>query len=213
MSTACVPTCLSSACFFADSDPRTCLFCPRDTCPRGTFWSELDNCTACAPCAHRLAVTVRCKLGLEYLIAGSPTADARCGTCADCSGASESVACTRSSIRECASCGALDSWSGAWSETGCVLVCRAADGYTKFHTAQGEVCRKCLSCEPGYEHPAVPPRARASKLLRHGLAAAHQRRVDAAQQLGRECDEPGVVGASRLRESRGAVLRDVRAHA
>ena len=191
MSSSCVPTCLSSAGFFASSDPRTCLFCPRDACPRGTFWSALDNCTECAQCSRRLAGSefsragafndadscgeqcpagsfqaddktcrphsaVACRSGLEYAIAGTPTTDARCGTCADCSGARETVACTPTSNRECASCGPLDSWSGSWSKTGCELVCRTVDGYTKLHTAQGEVCRKCLPCELGQERPAAP---------------------------------------------------------
>jgi hypothetical protein len=126
ISTACVPTCLSNSGFYAGADARTCLFCPLDACPRGTFWSELDNCTVCAPCKRRLADSeftasgpfndgaasneycpngsfqsaaptgpsndgatwtphsaVRCRTDLEYAIAGTPTADARCGTCAD----------------------------------------------------------------------------------------------------------------------------------
>ncbi len=191
MNTSCVPTCLSNAGFFASSDPSTCLFCPHDACPRGTFWSALDNCTQCAPCARRFVGSeftradafndpdscgeqcpgrsfqaddktcrpysaVACRSGLEYVIAGTPTSDAHCGTCADCSDARETVACTSTSNRECASCGPLDSWSGSWSKTGCVLVCRTSDGYTKLHTAQGEVCRKCMPCELGHERPVAP---------------------------------------------------------
>jgi hypothetical protein len=191
MSLACVHTCINTAGFFASNDSRTCLFCPHDKCPRGTFLSPHDNCKECQACARKLTGSefrnsgtfndahscgekcpdgsfhsddntcrpysaTACREGLEYEIAGTPTSDARCGTCADCSGARETVPCTRTSNRECASCGPIDSWSGSWSTTGCQLVCRAADGYTKLYRTEGEVCRKCLPCELGHERSEKP---------------------------------------------------------
>jgi hypothetical protein len=119
-----------------------------EQCPTGSFASSAVTCTP-----HSVTA---CRIGVEYAIAGTPTADARCGACADCSFARETKSCTLTSNRQCASCGPLDAWSSTWSKTGCELVCRSADGYTKLYTPAGEVCRKCLSCPVGYELPAAP---------------------------------------------------------
>jgi hypothetical protein len=119
------------------NDARSC----GERCPAGSFTA--DNQT-CAP--HSV---LSCVAGKQYEIAGTHDADAACGTCADCAFAKLKAACTLQKNSECVSCGALDSWSSAWSKTGCELTCRADQGYTKLFRSSGDVCRKCLSCPPG----------------------------------------------------------------
>ena len=117
--------------------------CP-EVCPTGHF----RDAQTCRP--HSI---LTCRPGLQYFVAGTSTEDARCDTCADCSGAKEVSPCTTSANRQCESCGPLDTWSSAWSKTGCNLICR--DGYTKLYT-DGEICRKCPSCPPGQAIAAKP---------------------------------------------------------
>lgn len=195
MSTACAATCLAGEGYFPaparlSGANASCLFCPPDACPSGSFWAASDDCAACQPCARTLAgseftragpfddayacgercpagafradnatctphSTLACTAGSEYEIAGTPDADGACGTCADCSFARETAPCTLASNRQCASCGALDPWSSAWSRAGCELLCRTDQGYTKLFGAT-EVCRKCVSCPPGRALPVRP---------------------------------------------------------
>jgi len=124
--------------------PASCA----ERCPSDSF--AADNRT-CQPFSG-----TSCVEGLEYAIAGTPTSDARCGACADCSFARETAPCLPTRNRQCASCGPVESWSGAWSRTGCELVCHSAQGYTKLYTPDGEVCRKCLVCPVGEERPDRP---------------------------------------------------------
>lgn len=125
-------------------DAQSCA----EQCPAGSF---LDSDATCKQ--HSL---LACRAGLEYAIAGTPLSDALCGTCADCSGARETVPCTVTDNRQCASCGALDTWSSFWSRTGCELMCRTSDGYTKLTTASGPACRKCKPCAIGQTLPTTP---------------------------------------------------------
>jgi hypothetical protein len=120
--------------------------CP-EVCPTGHF----RDAQTCRP--HSI---LTCRPGLQYFVAGTSTEDARCDTCADCSGAKEVAPCTPASNRQCESCGPLDTWSSAWSETGCKLTCRTELGYTKLYTQNGEVCRKCMPCQIGHALPLQP---------------------------------------------------------
>jgi len=128
----------------AFDDSRSCP----EKCPLGYFTPNAQTCQQ-----HSV---VSCRTGLQYAVPGTPTEDARCDTCADCSGAKEVAPCTLTSNRQCASCGPLDTWSSTWSQTGCNLICRAELGYTKLYNADGETCRKCLPCEVGYALPIYP---------------------------------------------------------
>jgi len=117
-------------------------------CPTGSYILDASTC--------RLHSTLACSDGLQYAIPGTSSSDAQCGTCADCSGAREKVACNATANRQCESCGAIDAWSSAWSPQGCRLLCRTTEGYTKLYTATGEVCRKCLACPLGRTLPSAP---------------------------------------------------------
>jgi hypothetical protein len=128
----------------AFDDAHSCM----EQCPDGSFLYDEHTCRQHSP--------LTCKAGLEYAIAGTASADALCGTCADCSGAQETVPCSVTSNRQCKSCGAIDSWSSMWSRTGCELMCRTTDGYTKLTTTDGVVCRKCKPCAVGQSLPSTP---------------------------------------------------------
>ena len=117
-------------------------------CPAGSFILDASTCQE-----HS---TLACTDGLQYAIPGTASSDAQCGTCADCSGAREKAPCTATGNRQCESCGAIDAWSSVWSPTGCRLLCRKTEGYTKLYTATGEVCRKCLACPLGRTLPSAP---------------------------------------------------------
>ena len=119
-----------------------------EQCPAGSY--RYDEYT-CRP--HSL---LACTAGLEYAVAGTPLFDAFCGTCADCSGARVAAECTLTSNRQCESCGAIDAWSSFWSRTGCEVMCRTTDGYTKLTTADGVACRKCQACAIGQTRPLTP---------------------------------------------------------
>ena len=125
-------------------DAQSCT----EQCPPGSFLDNDETCKQHSP--------LSCTAGLEYAIAGTHLTDALCGTCADCSGARETVPCTVTENRQCASCGALDTWSSFWSRTGCELMCRTTDGYTKLTTASGPACRKCKPCSVGEALPPTP---------------------------------------------------------
>lgn len=125
-------------------DAQSCT----EQCPQGSFLDTDETCKQHSP--------LTCRAGLEYAIAGTHLTDALCGTCADCSGARETVPCTVTENRQCASCGALDTWSSFWSRTGCELMCKTTDGYTKLTSASGRVCRKCKPCAVGYTLPPTP---------------------------------------------------------
>lgn len=138
----------------AFNDPRSCA----EFCPAGSFAAD----ALCRP--HSV---LACLPGLQFAVAGTPSTDARCDTCADCAYAQEVSPCTPTADRRCASCDSvrfpLDAWSSAWSRTGCELVCRTDLGYTKLFTSggssggsSGEVCRKCLPCPIGQSLPARP---------------------------------------------------------
>jgi hypothetical protein len=143
--TACQPCvrALTGSVFSAQGKFNDARSCP-EACPSGFF---TDGQT-CRP--HSI---LTCRPGLQYFVAGTSTEDARCDACADCSGAKEVSPCTTSANRQCESCGPLDTWSSAWSRSGCQLICR--DGYTKLYT-DGEICRKCLPCPPGQALAAKP---------------------------------------------------------
>jgi hypothetical protein len=119
-----------------------------EQCPDGSYRYDEYSCRA-----HSL---LACTAGLEYTVAGTPLLDAFCGTCADCSGARVAAECTLTRNRQCESCGAIDAWSSFWSRTGCEVVCRTTDGYTKLTTADGVVCRKCQACALGHARPPTP---------------------------------------------------------
>ena len=125
-------------------DALSCI----EQCPADSY--RYDEYT-CRP--HSL---LACTAGLEYAVAGTPLFDAFCGTCADCSGARVAAECTLTSNRQCESCGAIDAWSSFWSRTGCEVMCRTTDGYTKLTTADGVACRKCQACAIGQTRPLTP---------------------------------------------------------
>ena len=54
MSPACEFSCAAATDFFAANGTRACVWCPRDACPVGSFWSRADNCTRCRPCESRI---------------------------------------------------------------------------------------------------------------------------------------------------------------
>ena len=120
----------------------------QEQCPHGFFAYDEHTCQQ-----HS---AVACTDGVEYVISGTQFSDAQCGTCADCSGAKETVPCSLNSNRQCTSCGAIDAWSSEWSHTGCNLTCRTSAGYTKLYRESGAVCRKCIPCEVGYALPDTP---------------------------------------------------------
>lgn len=119
-----------------------------EQCPAGSYRYDDHTCKT-----HSL---LACTAGLEYAVAGTPLLDAFCGTCADCSGARVTAECTPTSNRQCESCGAIDGWSSFWSHTGCEVMCRTTEGYTKLTTAEGVACRKCQTCPLGHTRPPTP---------------------------------------------------------
>lgn len=128
----------------AYNDARSC----GERCPASFYKTNNQTCTP-----HS---NIACVVGVQYAIAGTDDADAACGTCAECAFARQTSPCTLAKNRECVSCGELDAWSSSWSRSGCELLCRTEQGYTKLYTAGGEVCRKCLPCPPGQALSARP---------------------------------------------------------
>ena len=126
------------------NDAHSC----QEECATGSFAYDEHTCKQ-----HSV---LACTEGVEYRIEGTTSTDAQCGTCADCTGARETVSCSLSGNRQCASCGPIDTWSSEWSASGCNLTCRTATGYTKLYRTTGEVCRKCLPCAVGTTLPAKP---------------------------------------------------------
>ena len=146
---ACTKT-LNGGIFTASGTFDNSLSCP-ESCPLGHFTADVKTC--------RPHSVLACRAGLQYAVAGTPFEDARCAICADCSGAKEVAPCTTTSNRQCDSCGPIDTWSSAWSLTGCNLTCRTELGYTKLYLPGNpvqEICRKCTPCPIGRTLPDRP---------------------------------------------------------
>jgi hypothetical protein len=143
---ACVKT-LTGGIFTASGAFDDAYSCPQ-TCPVGHFTANKETC--------RPHSVLACRDGLQYFVAGTASSDARCGTCADCSGAKEIAPCTPTTNRVCESCGPIDTWSSTWSRSGCQLMCRAELGYTKLYPPGEEICRKCTPCPLGHTLPDRP---------------------------------------------------------
>lgn len=141
---------LNGGIFTASGTFNDGLSCP-ESCPLGYFKADLQTC--------RPHSVLSCRTGLQYAVTGTPFEDARCATCADCSGAKEVAPCTNISNRQCESCGPIDSWSSTWSLSGCNLICRTELGYTKLYPPGNpvqEICRKCTPCPLGRTLPVRP---------------------------------------------------------
>lgn len=119
--------------------------CP-EQCPVGSFLYDSSTC--------REHSATPCVAGLEYRVAGTHTADAECRTCSVCRGRRQTRACNATGNTECESCGFLDDWNSVWSDAGCELQCKL--GYTRLHTAAGQVCKKCWPCPRGTKLPDTP---------------------------------------------------------